>query len=232
MKASVSSVIKRAAAYIIGLFLITVGINISKMSALGISPVSSIPRACEVIWGFTLGTTSIIVYCILVLLQILVLRKKFKLVNLLGIPLTFAFGWMVDLTGTNPDTLGHLLLNFPRPSGYAMKLVYLAASLVIIGFGVFLYLRAHFIPLPAEGLAGALSEVSGKAFGDCKTAVDCSMILIALVLQLIFLGGFSSFTGDNVVVREGTILAAVGVGQMVKLFTKLIGKPLDNWIRK
>lgn len=226
------SIVKRFICYILGLFIITIGINISKMSQLGISPVSSIPRACEVIWNITLGTTSIIVYCVLVLLQSIVLRKKFKLRNLLGIPLTFVFGWMVDITGTDPNAFGHLLLKFPRPEEYVMKLVYLVASVVIIGLGVFLYLRAHFVPMPAEGLAAAISEMSGKAFGDCKTAVDCSMITVALILQLIFLGGFSSFTGDTVVVREGTILAAVFVGQIVKLLTKLIGKPIDKFLNK
>lgn len=41
--------VKRLIVYIIGLFIIAVGINVSKMSGLGISPVSSIPRALEVI---------------------------------------------------------------------------------------------------------------------------------------------------------------------------------------
>lgn len=231
-KISVGSVIKQFLCYVIGLFTITVGINISKMSALGISPVSSIPRACELIWGFTLGTTTIIIYCILVVLQIVILRKRFKILNILGIALTFAFGVMVDFTGTDPNAFGHLLLNFPRPSSYPMQLLYSICSVLIIGIGVFLYLRPSWIPMPAEGLAGAIAEVTGKEFGDCKTIVDCSMIGVALILQLIFLGGFKSFSGSTVVVREGTIIAAYCVGQVVKFLSKRIGKQLTDWLKK
>ena len=111
-----------------------------------------------------------------------------------------------------------------------MKLVYLVVSVLIIGIGVFLYLRPKWVPMPAEGLAGAIAQVSGKAFGDCKTIVDTSMIVVALVLQLIFLGGLSSFTGDGVVVREGTIVAAIFVGQVVKFLGKNLGGKVDGWL--
>ena len=215
---------KKLICYVAGLFIITIGINISKLSSLGISPVSSVPRACEVIWGFTLGTALIIVYIVLILLQLLVLRKKFRWWNALGVPLALVFGWMVDLTGTDPNAFGHLLVNFPVPSTYPMRLLYLVCSILLIGTGVFLYLIPKWVPMPAEGLADAISKSTGKTFGDCKTFVDVSMISIALILQLIFLGGFKSFTGPNVVVREGTILSAVCVGQVVKLLNKSVFK--------
>lgn len=224
------NIAKQFICYVLGLLVITIGINISKMSALGISPVSSIPRACEQIWGFTLGTTTFIIYIILVVLQVVILRKNFKIINVLGIVLTMAFSVMIDFTGTDPNAFGHLLLNFPRPQNYIMKLVYLAVSVIIIGVGVFMYLRPKWVPMPAEGLAGAIAQVSGKAFGDCKTIVDTSMIVVALILQLIFLGGLSSFTGDSVVVREGTIVAAIFVGQVVKFLAKNFGGKVDGWL--
>ena len=224
------NIVKQFLCYVLGLLVITIGINISKMSALGISPVSSIPRACEQIWGFTLGTTTFIIYIVLVVLQVVVLRKNFKIINVLGIVLTIAFSVMIDFTGTDPNAFGHLLLNFPRPENYIMKLVYLVVSILIIGIGVFLYLRPKWVPMPAEGLAGAIAQVSGKAFGDCKTIVDTSMIVVALILQLIFLGGLGSFTGDSVVVREGTIAAAIFVGQVVKFLAKSFGGKIDDWL--
>ncbi len=212
--------IKRILLYLIGFCIIAVGINISKLSGLGISPVSSIPRALEVTLGFSLGKMVMLVYVILVLLQFLVLRKKFQPVNILGIATALLFGTIVDFFGIDPNAPGHLLVNFPRPEGYLMRFIYLLCSIVIIAIGVTLYLKANLIPMPAEGLAAAIAQVSGKAFGDCKTIVDMSLITIALIIQLIFLGGFKSFTGPNVVVREGTILSAFLVGQVMKLIKK------------
>lgn len=218
------NIIKRVLMYLLGLLIIAVGINFSKMSGLGISPVSSIPRALEVIWGFTLGTMVIVIYCVLVLAQILVLRKKFEIKNILGVPVALIFGTMVDFVGIDKKAFGHLLADFPRPSNYFLQLVFLVASIIIIGIGVYIYLKPNLVPMPAEGLAAAISKVSGKPFGDCKTFVDVGLIVTALILQLIFLGGFNSFTGANVVVREGTILSAVCVGQVVKLLNKWFNK--------
>ncbi len=218
------NIIKRVLMYLLGLLIIAIGINFSKMSGLGISPVSSIPRALEVIWGFTLGTMVIVIYCVLVLAQILVLRKKFEIKNILGVPVALIFGTMVDFVGIDKKAFGHLLADFPRPSNYFLQLVFLVASIIIIGIGVYIYLKPNLVPMPAEGLASAISKVSGKPFGDCKTFVDVGLIVTALILQLIFLGGFKSFTGANVVVREGTILSAVCVGQVVKLLNKWFNK--------
>ena len=210
--------------YLTGLLIIAVGINISKMSGLGISPVSSIPRALEVIFGLSLGTMVIVVYCFLVLLQFIVLKKEFKPVNALGVPVAIVFGWMVDLVGIDPNAVGHLLYGFPRPSGYFLQFLYLIVSIVIIGIGVYVYLGAGLVPMPAEGLAMAISKKSGKQFGDCKSFVDVGLITIALILQLVFLGGLSSFTGNTVVVREGTILSALLVGQVVKTIRRILSK--------
>ena len=212
--------LKRLTTYITGLLIIAVGINVSKLSGLGISPVSSVPRALEVVFGFSLGKMVMVIYCLLVAAQFIVLRKKFNFMNVLGIPLAIVFGFMVDLVGIDPNAFGHLLAGFPKPGCYAVRFVYLAASIIIIGIGVYTYLKPKLVPMPAEGLALAISTTTGKVFGDCKTAVDVSLITLALLIQLIFLGGFSSFTGGNIVIREGTVLSACCVGQVVKFLNK------------
>ena len=226
------NIVKQAICYILGLLIITIGINVSKMSVLGITPVTSIPRACEQIWGMTLGMTTMIIYIFLVLLQLIILRKNFRLINALGIVVTFIFSWMVNLTGTDPNAFGHLLYGFPAPHSYAMKLVYMLVSVVITGTGVFIYLRPNWIPMPAEGFAGALAQVTGLPFGNCKSLADMSMVVVAVILQIAFLSGIGSFFGDQVVVREGTIIAAIGVGQIVKLLTRAFGRQFDAWLHK
>lgn len=226
--------------YLLGLLIISVGINISKLSGLGISPVSSIPGVLsKVIPGASLGSMVIVVYCVLVLAQFIVLRKKFRPVNILGVPVAIIFGLMVDFVGVSeftPTLAGFsigitekfrgLLVFLPKPELYPVKLLYLVTSIIILGIGVFVYLKPGLVPMPAEGLAGAISQVSGKTFGNCKTAVDVCMISIATILQIILLGGFSSF-GAGAVVREGTILSAICVGQVVKYLNRITSKKKD-----
>ena len=226
------NIIKQAFCYIFGLLIITVGINVSKMSVLGITPVSSIPRACEQIWGMTLGTTTMIIYILLVLLQLIILRNNFKLRNALVIVVTFIFSWMVNLTGTDPNAFGHLMYGFPVPQTYVMKLIYMLVSVIISGIGVFIYLRPNWVPMPAEGFAGAIAHVTGKPFGNCKSVADTAMVVAAVILQIAFLGGVDSFLGDHVVVREGTLVAAIGVGQIVKILTRAFGPQFEAWLHE
>lgn len=223
--------------YLVGLLVIAVGINLSKLSGLGISPVSSIPGVLSKALGVSLGSMVIVVYCVLVAAQLIVLRKQFRPVNILGVPVAIIFGLMVDFVGVarfKPTLAGidvgitaefdGWMMWIPKPTVYPIQLLYLLASIVIIGIGVFIYLRPKLVPMPAEGLAQAISKVSGKAFGNCKTIVDMSMIGVALILQLILLGGFGSFADGKAVVREGTILSAFCVGQVVKFLNRMIAK--------
>ena len=78
--------------------------------------------------------------------------------------------------------------------------------------------------MAADGLSRTVTEVTGKPFGNCKTLVDTCLVIVALILQIVFLGGLSSFTGDKVVVREGTVFAAIFAGQVVRLCARISGK--------
>ena len=231
--------IKKTVIYLLGLLIIALGIGLSNKSNLGISPVSSIPKVLSTKFdSFSLGNMVIIVYCLLVVAQLIVLRKKFKLKNILGVPVALIFGIMVDFVGIKEYKLtiagiidlgiekkfSGLLMFLPTPTNYVFKLIYLLISIVVIGIGVYIYLYPNLVPMPAEGLAGAISEVSEKPFGNCKTYVDVGLILIALILQVILLGGLNSFIGDKVVVREGTILSAICVGQVVKFLKRKFSK--------
>ncbi len=231
MNVKVRNMIRKLIVYISGMFMIALGVNISKLAALGMAPVSSIPGACEAIWGFTLGTSTFIVYIFLILAQLVILRRNFRLTNALGLVLTVFFSLLVDFTGSDPTAFGHILYHFPVPGSYPVRLLYLAASVIIIGIGVFLYLRPHWVSLPSEGLAGAISTTTGIRFGNCKTLVDTSLVTIALILQLIFLGGLHSFVGDHVIVREGSIISAIFIGQIAKFLANRWAKPVENWLQ-
>ena len=223
IKPDIRNTALKAVSYILGLAIIAVGINITKVADLGISPASSLPRAIEAVSSISLGTASTVINVLMVFIQAAILRKRFKPVNILGIPLSIVFGWFIDLFGTDPNAFGHLLVNMPRPQGYPMKLLFLLAGTVVISIGVFLYSRVKWVMLPNDGVGAAIAEARGKGFGDGKTFIDCTYVAIALIIQLVFLGGLKSFT-QNVVVREGTVIGSLMVGQAVKFLGKLFDK--------
>ena len=215
--------IKRVAEYLAGLTLVAFGINLAKLAGLGMSAVNSVPRALEIVTGCTFGTMIIVVYSLMVVLQFLILRKDFKLHNILGIPVGLLFGSLVDILGTDPNAIGHFMIHFHRPASYLEQLLYLAVSIVIVGTGVYVYMKPRLVFMPVEGFTEAVAMKTGKTFGDCKSIVDVSLALISLAVQLIAMGGMKSFSSPDVVVREGTVLSALLSGQIVKFWKKKRG---------
>ena len=79
--------------YFIGLFVMTIGIALSVKSNLGVSPVSSIPYTMTCVWGIEMGKATILFHIVLVLIQILLLRKNFKTVQWLQVLIGVVFGY-------------------------------------------------------------------------------------------------------------------------------------------
>lgn len=73
----------RLVVYLIGLFIMTLGISMSVKSNLGVSPVSSIPYTITCITGLEMGKATILFHIVLVALQFVILRGAFQIKNLL-----------------------------------------------------------------------------------------------------------------------------------------------------
>ena len=202
-----TKLLARLGIYCLGLLILAFGIALAVNSNLGVSPVSSLPYVVSQIAGISLGTCTILVYIGYILLQMLISRK-FQPALLLQLVFSTIFGWFVD--GAK-----WVLGDFCLP-GYLGQLVMLAASILLIGFSLVLYIDVQLAPMPAEGLVGCLSEKLHKPFSSMKTLVDCSSVLLGAVLSLVFL---HKLTG----IREGTVLTALLVGKMMGLLRKPVG---------
>lgn len=89
---------KRYLLFIVGLFFSALGVAFTKHGGLGVTPISSIPNVVSIKLSFlTLGQWLIAWNCTLIVGQIIVLRSRFKLIQLLQVPLSFLFGWFTDL---------------------------------------------------------------------------------------------------------------------------------------
>jgi predicted membrane protein len=73
----------RLVVYLIGLFIMTLGISMSVKSNLGVSPVSSIPYTITCITGLEMGKAAILFHIVLVALQFVILRGAFQIKSLL-----------------------------------------------------------------------------------------------------------------------------------------------------
>ena len=79
---------KRYILFIISLFFSALGVAFTKHGELGVSPISSVANVMSYQFStLSLGTWLIIWNCVLIVGQILILRKNFQLIQLLQIPL-------------------------------------------------------------------------------------------------------------------------------------------------
>jgi uncharacterized membrane protein YczE len=148
-----------------------------------------------------MGKATILFHCVLVILQILILRRRFKIKNLLQIPVGIVFGYFTTFCNWCVSFL-------PSPENIAIRIVMVLISTVIVAIGITLYLPADIMPLAGEGTMQAVSDVTGIIFSKVKIGFDVSMVIISLVTCLIALRSMGS-------VGLGTIIAAFLVGFIV-----------------
>jgi uncharacterized membrane protein YczE len=199
---------KRYLIFIVGLFVNSLGVSMVTKANLGTSPISSIPYVLSLKFPFTLGEFTIAFSILLIVLQLIILRKNFRAEHALQIPVSIAFGYFIDLSME--------LLSFVNPQNYGMKLFYLFIGCVILGVGVYMEVLANVVMLPGESFVRAVVMTWETEFGASKIAFDVSMAVIAGVLAIVF---FFKLQG----VREGTIVAALLVG----FIARTLGKALD-----
>ncbi len=204
--------------YFIGFFIMTIGIALSVKSNLGVSPVSSIPYTITCVWGIEMGKATILFHIVLVLIQILLLRKNFKPVQLLQVPVGIVFGYFTTFCN-------YLVSQFPTPDNLIIRILMALASAAFIAFGIFLYLPPNLIPLAGEGCMKTISTVTHVEFSKVKICFDCSMVLVSAITCLISLHSLGS-------VGIGTIIASVLVGSLVGFFTRAFGKQRDQLLGK
>ena len=89
---------KKIILYVLGLFILAMGVAFSVKSNLGVSPVSSVPYVLSRIFPLSLGFWTVIFYLFCMLLQVFILRREYKIFNLLQIAASFVFGLFTDLT--------------------------------------------------------------------------------------------------------------------------------------
>ena len=90
--------LKRYILFIISLFFAALGVALTKSAELGVSPISSVANVMSLKFtAVSIGNWLIIWDCLLIVGQIIILKKDFKPIQLLQLPLSFIFGNFIDL---------------------------------------------------------------------------------------------------------------------------------------
>ena len=206
---SLRELIQRYAIFTFGMILVAAGVSVMSKSMLGISPISAIPLGLFIAFPqLTLGNWTIIINVLLALVQIFILKKSLKKIEL-GIQLvvTIPFGYIIDWC--------NILIADLEPVSYAAKMIVLIIGCLIVALGVYFQFVGGVAMLPGDAFIRAIGIAYDKDPSNVRIVSDISMTAIAFAIVLIFTGGFGGM-------REGTIVAAVVIGNSLKVFEKIL----------
>lgn len=212
----VSSFVWQHLLLLVSLFLMTLGVVLCIRSQLGSSVISSLPLSFSLAGkdgltpALSVGGYTIIMNFVLVVLQILVLRRRFNPLQLFQLAVGFVFGWFIDL---NMYLTSALICDTP-----AWQALIQFAGCTVMGVGIAFEVRCGSVTMPGEGFPVALSQVTGLPFPKMKIIVDTSLVVLAVVSSFVF---FSRWEFN--IVGPGTLFAMIYVGYLIKLINPHIG---------
>lgn len=188
------------------------GVAFSTKAGLGTSPVASLPYSVSLVSSlFSFGGWLNVLSVIQITVQVILLGRRCKPVEIvIQTVLAFVYGYLTNLSCL-------LIRDIPVDS-YLEQLFYLAVSCFVLAFGIWLQLKGKVAMLPGEAMNRAISEVTGKKYENIKILFDVLYIAASAIICLVFLGELKG-------VREGSIIAAVAVGLIIKLYNMIFEKP-------
>lgn len=190
-------ILKRYLFLLLGLSIMAFGVAFSIKASLGTSPISSVPYVVSLFAPLTVGTATIIMHCVFIVMQILILRRDYHPIQLMQLPVAFFFGYLTDfgvwaVQGISYDT-------------YWQQWIICIIGIFWVAVGVSLEVKAGVVVLAGEGVVLAICKVLPVKFGYMKVGFDVTLVVVACLLSVVF-------TGQLQGVREGTVAAAVFVG--------------------
>lgn len=195
---------KRIFIFIVGVFIMAFGVALSVKAQIGISPISCVPYIYSLKFPLTIGEFTIIINILFILMQIAILRKNYNIMQLTQLPAIIIFGYCIDST--------MWMLEGLNPTNYFVQLLLCLMACVLLGFGIFLLIKTRLTYMPLEGLVLVITQKFQKEFGKIKIAMDSLMLIIGSLSSFVFLH-------ELVGIREGSLIAALSIGAIIKYFT-------------
>ena len=148
-----------------------------------------------------------IYYVLLVIIQWILLGKKFDYFQFLQIPASLVTSFFIQLF----DGV------IPVASRFPARIVMLILAIAITGIGASLTVGMKIVPNPADGLASVIGEKCHKGFGFGKNLFDGISIVISLIIGFVFTGGILG-------IGLGTVISMIFTGRVIALLETSISK--------
>ena len=207
----------RILVYVVGMFILAIGLTLNTKANLGVSPIISVPYSISQITGLNFGDLTFVVYAIFVVIQIIIhirLKNHKRIVSdILQLPLSLIFTRLLNIFSTYIPTAQNLGIRF----------IVLTLAIICTGVGAAMSLSMQLVPNPGDGIVQALAERFNKSVGLTKNLFDCLNLCITLCISLFI-------AHRSVGVGIGTVVAVLGVGRVIALYHHIFGFKIKDLI--
>ena len=204
-------IIKRYSLFLVGLFIASMGVAFSAKAGLGTSPVASVPYSVSLVSSLlSFGGWLNLLSVIQIVIQVIVLKGKCNYIEIaIQTVLAFVYGYLTNFSVW--------LIKDINVTAYPMQFVFMLLGCFILALGIWIQLKGAVAMLPGEAMNRAISKVFNFRYENVKIFFDILYIAIAAVICLIFLCKLKG-------VREGSIIAAILVGNIIKMYNFIFNK--------
>lgn len=201
--------VKRYILIVLAFMIVGTACAFTLKSGIGVGAWDAMAKSVSDLIHIEVGTMGMIFNCACVVGQIFILRKKFKWIQLLQIPLSVLLGTVINF-------VFYELLLFPFDSFIGGIVMYMIAS-TVCAFGVAIVMLLDEVTFALEGFCMALTELMPVKFHIIRQSADVLSVLVVVILTLIFDISWS--------IGVGTILGMLTFGPTLGIFMKLF-KPI------
>ena len=207
----------RILVYVVGMFILALGLTLNTKANLGVSPIISVPYSISQITGLNFGDLTFVVYAMFVVVQIIIhirLKNHKRIASdILQLPLSLIFTRLLNI----------FTAHIPTSQNLGIRFIILTFAIICTGIGAAMSLSMQIVPNPGDGIVQALAERFDKSVGITKNLFDCLNLSITLCISL--------FIAHQIVgVGIGTVIAVVGVGRVIALFNHIFESKIEYLI--
>ena len=208
----------------LGLVLIAFGVALSLKSNLGTAPPSCPPAVLNLQWGaISFGTFTWMMHLLFIAAQMAMRRKVLDVSYLYQLAAAFVFGYLCDAC--------IWLLKGMDITSYLLKIVLILAAVLLTAVGIRLEVIGKTWILAGDKVVDVFSEVTGIKFSNAKIGEDVLLVALSAAFAWICFG--SPFGhGEEIVIREGTLILAALTGLCMKLTDPLVDKVFQPLLGK
>lgn len=198
--------IKRTIMLTLGIVIAALGMTLLVKSSLGQSTVSAISYNIGIVTNMKTGTILALINYICFFAQIILLKRNFKIIQVLQLVITTVFGGLLNIFLYNISFISNINLN-----NYILKLIVLLCGIICMAYGISLMIIADLIFLPFEGLCNLIASKLKIPFGTLRRYVDIVFVIISIGIIIIY-------KIPNTSIREGTIIYTILFGTLTNVF--------------